>query len=80
MGMGSEVAASVVSDVGDGEVEDLQHGVVGRERAPRFGDFAELVVQRLDGVGIRYDIAVCFGRLPIRVLGSVGRVRGVPEE
>ena len=33
-----------------------------------------------DAIVIGYDICGRFGRPSIRVLGSVGRVRGVPEE
>ena len=43
---------------------------------PRF----ESAVIGFDPVVIRYDMCGRFGRLPVRVLGSVGRVRGVPEE
>lgn len=57
LGVVAEVASAVVTDVVDRQVEDLQDGVVGRERAPGLGDLAELVVQRLDGVGRVDDLA-----------------------
>lgn len=57
LGMGSEFSSSRVSDVANGQVEDLQHGVVGGEMSSGFGDFAKLIVQRLDGVGGVYDLS-----------------------
>ena len=57
LGVGAELAASVVADAVDGEVEDLQDGVVGGKRALGLGDLAQLVVQRLDGVGRVDDLA-----------------------
>ncbi len=59
LGVGAELAAAVVADVADCEVEDLQDGVFGWEVSFRFGDFAELVVQRFDGVGGVNDFADC---------------------
>ncbi len=49
--VGAERSSSGGSDVAECEVEDLVDGVVGGERAPGFGDLAELVVQRLNSVG-----------------------------
>jgi len=40
LGPGAEVTSSVASNVADGKVEDLQHGVVGGEMPPGFRDFA----------------------------------------
>jgi len=48
---GGPLAGSLVLDVDDGEPEQLDDGVVGREVAAGLGDLAELVVQRLDAVG-----------------------------
>jgi transposase-like protein len=56
VGAGAELAAAGGADVADGEVEDLQHSVLGREVPAGLGDLAELVVEALDGVGIRYEI------------------------
>jgi hypothetical protein len=41
--------------VEDGEVEQLAGGVLGREMTLSFDSFAELAVERLDRVGIRYE-------------------------
>ena len=57
LGPGAEFTSSVVSDIADGQVEDLQNGVVGGEMPAGFGDFAELIVQRLDSVGGVDDLA-----------------------
>lgn len=80
LGVGAELASAVVADAADREVEDLEHGVLGGEVALGLGHFAELVVERFDRVGIRYDIFGRFGLLPVLVLGFGGRVWGVPEE
>jgi len=45
---GLALAGALVLDVDDGEPEQLDGGVVGREVAPGPGDLAELVVQGLD--------------------------------
>ena len=45
---GLALAGSLVFDVDDGEPEQLDDGVVGREVAAGLGDFPELVVQGLD--------------------------------
>jgi hypothetical protein len=45
---GLALAGALVLDVDDGEPEQLDGGVVGREVAAGLGDLAELVVQRLD--------------------------------
>ena len=50
MGSGAELAASGGADVADGEVKDFEDGVIGGEMSFRFRDFAELVVEALDGV------------------------------
>ena len=57
LGVGSELASSVVADVVDCQVQDLVDGIVGGERASGFGDFAELVVHGFDGVGGVDDLA-----------------------
>ena len=41
----------------DGQVEDLEHGIAGGEMSSGFGDLAELIVQRFDGVGGVDDLA-----------------------
>jgi hypothetical protein len=46
---GLALARSLVLDVDDGEPEQLDDGVVGREVAAGLGDLAELVGQALDG-------------------------------
>jgi hypothetical protein len=48
---GLALPGPVVLDVDDGEPEQLDDGVVGREVAAGLGDLAEPVVQRVDGVG-----------------------------
>ena len=45
---GGALAGSFVLDVDDGEPEQLDDGVVGREVVAGLGDLAELVVQRLE--------------------------------
>jgi hypothetical protein len=45
---GVALAGALVLDVDDGEPQELDDGVVGREVAAGLGDLAELVVQRLD--------------------------------
>ncbi len=40
LGPGAEVTSSVVSNVADCEVEDLEYSVVGWDMPPGFGDFA----------------------------------------
>ena len=57
LGPGAEFTSSVVSDIADGQVEDLQNGIVGGEMPAGFGDFAELIVQQLDSVGGVDDLA-----------------------
>ena len=56
---GAEFSSSVVADAADRHVEDLEHGVLGREMPLGLGHFAELVVQRLDRVGGVDDLADC---------------------
>jgi len=46
----------ILDVVVDGQVEDLEHGVIGGERASGLGHLAELEVQRLDGICIGYEI------------------------
>ncbi len=57
LGSGAEFTSSVVSDIADGQVEDLEYGVTGGEMPAGLGDLAELIVQRLDGVGGVDDLA-----------------------
>ena len=72
LGSGAEFTSSVVPDVADRQIEDLQHGVFGGEMPPGFGDLAELVVQRLYGVGRVNDFAGWRRRRP-------GTDRSVPS-
>ena len=51
------VAGSLVLDVADGQPQQLDGGGVVGEVAAVLGDLAQLVVQRLDRVRIRYDIS-----------------------
>ena len=66
LGVGSERAASGGAGVAEGEVEDLVDGVIGGERSACLCDFAELIVERLDGVG-----GVNEGLLQLEVTGLV---------
>jgi hypothetical protein len=60
-GFGRSLAGPLVLDVADGEPEQLDDGVVVGEVPAVLDDLAELVVQRLDGVG-RVDDAADLGR------------------
>jgi len=50
-------AGAFVFDVADGQPEEFDDGVVGREVASVLGDFAELVMQALDRVRGVDDLA-----------------------
>ena len=80
-GVGAEfvVAAAEVLDERVSADDDAR-GAVGLEAAHRADPGFEATVVAFDAVVIRYDICGRFGPLSIRVLGSGGRVRGVPEE
>jgi hypothetical protein len=69
-----------MSDVSDGEIEDLQHGVIGGEVPSGLGDLAQLVVDRFDGIGIRYETVDAAVVAWVPVLRCEGRDRGVKEE
>ena len=58
LGSGAEFFSSVVSDVADGQVEDLEYGIAGGEMPPSLGDLAELIVQRFNSVCGVHDLAV----------------------
>jgi hypothetical protein len=60
------LAGPLVLDVTDGEPQRLDDGVVVGEVAPVLDDLAELVVQRLDGVGGVDDLAGLRGELEER--------------
>ena len=59
LGPGAEFTSSGASNVADGEVKDLEYGVVGGEMTPSFGDFPELIMQRLNSVGCVDDLTNC---------------------
>jgi len=44
-------AGALVLDVADGQPQQFDHGVVGREVTPILDDLPELEVEALDGVG-----------------------------
>ena len=80
-GVGAEfvVAAAEVLDERV-TANHYRRAAVGFEAAHRSEPGLESGVVAFDAVVIRYDMGGRFGLMPIRVLGSVGRVRGVPEE
>jgi len=45
MGPGAEFTSSGGADVADGQVEDLEDGVVGGEVSSGLGDFPQLIVE-----------------------------------
>jgi hypothetical protein len=63
----------LVLDVDDGEPQQLDDGVVGREVAAGLGDLAELVVQRLD----RYPFHRAF---PDGDLAGIDACGGAPDQ
>ena len=80
MGVGSERAASGGAGVAEGEVEDLVDGVIGGERSACLGDFAELIVERLDRVRIGYEMGGRSGAVEASLLGSLRSGSGCLEE
>ena len=49
------------ADVAKGQKQELDGGLIGRERAPIFGDLAQRPVHRLNGIGGVDDFANVFG-------------------
>ena len=55
----SNASPSPQSGVLDGEIQQLQRRLVGREAAAGLDDLAQTTVQRLDRIGNRYEISRC---------------------